>query len=61
MKLQTGQMKNTDDLLNTVDLITIYKLFIRSVTEYCNVVFHSSLTQELTGKIENIKQLKNNT
>ena len=50
MKLQTGQMKNTDDLL------TIYKLFIRIVTEYCNVVFHSSLTQELTGKIENIKK-----
>ena len=27
------------------DLITIYTLFIRSLTEYCSVVFHSSLTQ----------------
>ena len=33
------------------DLLTIYKLFIRSVTEYCSVVFHSSLTQKQEQKI----------
>ena len=37
------------------DLLTIYKLFIRSVCEYCSVVFHSSLTQELDEKIEAIQ------
>ena len=34
------------------DLLTIYKLFIRSVCEYCSVVFHSSLTQDLDDKLE---------
>ena len=32
------------------DLITIYKMFIRSMFEYCTSVFHSSLTQELSLK-----------
>merc|ERR1712105_458305 len=32
------------------------KLFIRSVTEYCAVVFHSSLTQENTRKLEQIQK-----
>ena len=38
------------------DLIKIYILFIRSLTEYCSVVFHGSLTQELTRKIEQIQK-----
>ena len=37
------------------DLVTIYKLFIRSVTEYSSVVYHTSLTIELTRKIECIQ------
>jgi hypothetical protein len=32
--------------VKTKDLIDIYKLFIRSLLEYCSVAFHSSLTQE---------------
>ena len=38
------------------DLLDIYILFIRSVTEYCSVVFHSSLTQEQSDKIEKIQK-----
>ena len=38
------------------DLIDIYVLFIRSVTEYCAVSFHSTLTQEQTNKIEKIQK-----
>ena len=38
------------------DLIDIYKLFIRSVTEYCSVVFHFSLTMEQSNKIERIQK-----
>ena len=38
------------------DLITIYKLFIRSTCEYCSAVFHTSLTQELSDKIEEIQK-----
>ena len=30
--------------ISTEDLITIYILFIRSITEYCSVAFHNSLT-----------------
>ena len=37
------------------DLLDIYKLFIRSLTEYCSVVFHTSLTQKQTKKIELIQ------
>ena len=37
------------------DLLTIYKLFIRSICEYCSALFHSSLTQELSKKIEAIQ------
>ena len=37
------------------DLLTIYKLFIRSICEYCSVVYHSSLTQELSEKLEAIQ------
>ena len=38
------------------DLLDIYILFIRSVTEYFSVVFHSSLNQEQNNKLE--KNLK---
>ena len=42
--------------VTTEDLIEIYCLFVRSCAEYCSVVFHSSLTQEQTKKIENIQK-----
>ena len=38
------------------DLIDIYVLFIRSVTEYCLVVFHSRLTQQDSMKFERIQK-----
>ena len=38
------------------DLLDIYVLFIRSVTEYCAVSFHSSLTQEQSQKLERIQK-----
>ena len=42
--------------INRSDLLTIYKLFIRSVTEYCCVVFHTSLTEKQCKKIEVIQK-----
>ena len=39
------------------DLLDIYILFVRSVTEYCAVAFHSSLTQEQTHKLETIQRI----
>ena len=42
--------------VTTKDLIEIYCLFVRSCAEYCSVVFHSSVTQEQTKKIENIQK-----
>ena len=42
--------------VSTEDLLDIYILFIRSVTEYCAVVFHSSLTIQQTEKIERIQK-----
>ena len=38
------------------DLIDIYILFIRSIIEYCSVVFHSSLTQAQEQKLERIQK-----
>ena len=38
------------------DLLNIYILFIRSVTEYCSVLFHSSLTQAQSNKLEKIQK-----
>ena len=38
------------------DLIEIYILFIRSVTEYCAVAFHSTLTIEESHKLERIQK-----
>ena len=42
--------------VNTEDLLDIYILFIRSITEYCAVVFHSSLTQQQSDKLEKIQK-----
>ena len=42
--------------VQTEDLITIYILFIRSITEYCSVLFHYSLTIEQDNSIEKIQQ-----
>ena len=39
------------------DLILIYKLFIRSILEYCSVVFHSSLTEQQTNMIERCQKI----
>ena len=38
------------------DLLDIYILFIRSITKYCAVVFHSSLTQQQSKKLEGIQK-----
>ena len=38
------------------DLLDIYILFIRSITEYCAVSFHSSLTQQQSNKLEKIQK-----
>ena len=38
------------------DLLNIYILFIRSVTEYCAVVFHPSLNQDDIRKLEMIQK-----
>ena len=40
----------------TEDLLDVYKLFIRSCVEYCSVAFHSSLTIELSDKLERIQK-----
>ena len=42
--------------VNIDDLLDIYILYIRSITEYCSVVFHSSLTTELSSKLERIQK-----
>ena len=39
------------------DLIDIFKLFIRNVSEYCSVLFHSRLTVEDSNKLERIQNL----
>jgi hypothetical protein len=38
------------------DLLDVYKLYIRSVTEYCSVAFHSSLTQANSNTLERIQK-----
>ena len=39
------------------DLLNIYILHIRSVTEYCSTAFHSSLTSEQDRKLETIQKV----
>ena len=41
----------------TADLITIYILYIRSLLEYCSVLWHSTLTAEQTDKLERVQKL----
>ena len=41
----------------TEDLIDIYVLFIKSIVEYCAVVWHSSLTVELVGNLERVQKI----
>ena len=38
------------------DLLDVYKLYIRSITEYCSVAYHSSLTQENSQTLERIQR-----
>ena len=38
------------------DLVELYCMFIRSLTEYCSTAFHSSLSQMLSNKLENIQK-----
>jgi hypothetical protein len=38
------------------DLIMLYSLHIRSVTEYCSTAFHSSLSQRSSNKLEAIQK-----
>ena len=38
------------------DLINIYIMHVRSVTEYCSTAFHSSLTSEQEKKLETIQK-----
>ena len=42
--------------VGTEDLLDIYVMFIRSITEYCSVAFHSSLTVEQSNKIERFQK-----
>ena len=43
--------------LKMADLVNIYILHIRSVTEYCSSSFHSSLTSEQDKKLETIQKV----
>ena len=41
----------------TPDLLDIYILYIRSLLEYCSVVWHSTLTLEQSQEIENVQKI----
>ena len=41
---------------HTEDLIELYCSLHRSQTEYCSTVFHSSLSQKLSNKLESIQR-----
>ena len=43
--------------VNLEDLINIYILYIRSLLEYCSVVWHSTLTGEQAQHIESVQKL----
>ena len=43
--------------VSTDDLLDVYKLFIRTITEYCAVSFHSSLTVSQATDIERIQKV----
>ena len=42
--------------VSILDLIDIYVLYIRSVLEYCSVVWHSTLTVDQSDTIENVQK-----
>ena len=39
------------------DLVEIYILYIRSALEYCSVVWHSTLTEQQSNRIENVQKV----
>ena len=41
----------------TADLLDVYILYIRSLLEYCSVVWHSTLTVEQSQVLENVQKL----
>ena len=41
----------------TEDLLNIYMLYIRSLLEYCSLVWHSTLTDEQSHNLENVQKL----
>ena len=41
--------------VSTEDLIDVYCKFIRSIVEYCSVVFHGALTDTQSKQLENIQ------
>ena len=43
--------------LDTADLIHIYFLYVRSLLEYCLVVWHSPLTKKQDHDIENVQKV----
>ena len=42
------------------DLITVYILYIRSLLEYCSVVWHSTLTDEQCNNLDSVQRLSLN-
>ena len=42
---------------STRDLIDVYTLYIRSILEYCSVVWHSTLTVQQSTDIERVQKL----
>ena len=42
---------------STQDLIEVYILYIRSILEYCAVVWHSTLTSDQSKNLENVQKL----
>ena len=43
--------------VRTEELMKLYRLYIRSLTEYCSSAFHSSLSIRLSNKLENIQKV----
>ena len=43
--------------VNNEDLLNIYILYIRSLLEYCSVVWHSTLTLEQSNNLERVQKL----
>ena len=39
------------------DLLDIYRLYVRSILEYCAVVFHSGLTLEQSHQLESVQRV----